>query len=232
MSEEPNEIIAVSKAVEETAKIAGKAIDASSALGKWLDRIFGNLVENGVGLASDRLRYYRLDQLNRIHEKFETKWKARGLGQAEPLSTGVAIKVIDEASLAEDDSLQELWANLLVNGMNPEFEGSIERSYVSILAELTPCDAVVFDHIATLPQESFDTKFRTKDMQDIPFNPLSAETEVSICNTHRLGLLRSRSDTAVSNTSGGMLAPRLTLYRGGENLILSALGECFHKAIS
>ena len=194
--------------------------------------VFGDLVRDAVGLLGDRVRYQRYDCLVSVHQKHQKKWRDKGLDVSVPMPAGVTIKLLEEASLAEDDSLQELWANLLVNGMDPDFNEPIERSYVSILSELTPFDAVVFDHIAKLPRESADTRFQVQDMQDIPFNPLSSETEVSICNIHRLGLLRSRSDTAVSSTSGDMLAPRLTVYRGAENLILSALGERFHKAIS
>lgn len=229
MADEPNEIVATSKAVEETAKTTGKAIDASSKLGQWLGQIFGDLVEDSVGLASDRLKYYRHDNLIKTHEKFLKKWEVKGLKLLMPLPTGVAIKAIEEVSLAEDDSLQDLWANLLVNGMSPDFKAPIERSYVSILGELTTYDAIVFDNIAKQPKVSFRSKFQIQDINDFAFDPHSSETEVSICNIHRLGLLMSRHD---HYTHDSMMKPLLTNYRGGENLILSALGGRFWEAIS
>ena len=62
-----------------------------------------------------------------------------------PLPTGIAINFIDEPSLSEDESLQDLWASLLVNGMNPDFKDPIERSDISILAELSAVDALIFN---------------------------------------------------------------------------------------
>lgn len=230
MTDETNEIIATSKAVEETAKTVGKAIDASSALGKWVGRIFGGLVENGVGLANDRLKYYRLDQLNRIHEKFEAKWKARGLNQAKPLPTGLAIKLLEEASLAEDESLQELWANLLVNGMSPDFEASVERSYVSILAELTSYDAVIFDFWVNAHTPKYFVKDDGKEYYSIPFNVDTEAIEVSNYNLARLGLLT----TAQRSSSEPSEFPPSTVpgFPNDDGLRISPLGHAFYRAIS
>jgi len=235
MADETNEIIAVSK----VAKTVGKAIDTSSRFGQWLDRIFGDLVENGVGLASDRLKYYRLDQLNKIHEKFEAKWKARCLDQTRPLPTGVAIKVLEEATVEENDDLQELWANLLVNAMNPEFEGTLERSYVSILAELSVMDTLLFDRIAkafigmktntpkTLVIYREQILERQSQFRDIHLS--EDDIDESLRNIHRLGLIRPGAQKIHAGHDGQFLRET---YMDLDMFGFTVLGRRFYSIVS
>ncbi len=50
------------KAIQEVAKTAGKAIDASQNLGAFAKQVFGDLVVDSVGLVGDKLKYYRLEK--------------------------------------------------------------------------------------------------------------------------------------------------------------------------
>ncbi len=50
------EIVEGAKAVQETARATGKAIDGLRETGGFFNRVFGNLVEDGVGIVADKLK--------------------------------------------------------------------------------------------------------------------------------------------------------------------------------
>lgn len=57
------------KAIEEVARSAGKAIDASRDLGGFLGKYIGGPVEQLSGLLEDRLRYSRWERQVRLAER-------------------------------------------------------------------------------------------------------------------------------------------------------------------
>jgi hypothetical protein len=59
----------------------------------------------------------------------------------------VLIPAFEHASVEEDPSMQERWANLLANASDPRHQIEITPSFNPILAELTPAQAKMFDAI-------------------------------------------------------------------------------------
>lgn len=57
----------------------------------------------------------------------------------------LGIPLIENASLEEEPELRELWANLLANSFNPEYNGEIRTIFVDIIKKLTPFDAAVLN---------------------------------------------------------------------------------------
>ena len=51
------------------------------------------------------------------------------------------IPIIENASLEEDPTLQDLWANLIANSFNPHYDNEIRTSFIDILKKLTVFDA-------------------------------------------------------------------------------------------
>jgi len=125
----------VPKAIQETAKLGGKAIDAGSRLGGWLDRIFGPLIEDAVGLHwSDRVRARRVEaaiydweRLETLLHKVAARLKAQGVDTTRVVPPKVALPLIENATMEGDDDLRTLWANLLANGLDPS-AGEIEKN--------------------------------------------------------------------------------------------------------
>ena len=148
------DIEASAKAVEETAKTAGKAIDAASGLGRFVARIIGGALEEAGGMLTDNVRFRRAVRALRLEKRFEEIRAEMSIDAAvKPLNMNIALPLIEAASLQEDDELQDMFAHLLVNGTNPDSGTQVQRSYVSILQDLTPLSAKLLDMLCKVPHD-------------------------------------------------------------------------------
>lgn len=100
---------------ESAGKTTGVAhvVDRVLALGMFveLDRLFTAL----FGIPADALTERRLKRLARIQEMRGAKAAALGAHEPKALPEKVAQEVLTGAAVEEDESMQELWANLLAN---------------------------------------------------------------------------------------------------------------------
>jgi hypothetical protein len=65
----------------------------------------------------------------------------RGLaGPNRTIPLKVGLPLLDNATLEEDDELQDLWARLLVNGGDANSDTVLRRAFVTVLAEMTLLD--------------------------------------------------------------------------------------------
>ena len=67
--------------------------------------------------------------------------------QIKHCSLKLGVPWVENASLEEDPSLQELWANLLANALNPNFNEEIPTSFISIIKDLSPMDVRVINEL-------------------------------------------------------------------------------------
>ena len=154
------------KAVQEVAKAGGKAIDASRSLGGWLDRIFGQGIEDAVALHwSDRIRARRIERaiydwekLTDLARKVDVRLWARGASDLRVVPPKIALAIIERATIEDDDYLHSLWANLLASGLDGAAE-QIHGKYISVLADLTAADAVI---LQTLCEQWLDSAKRQR----------------------------------------------------------------------
>jgi hypothetical protein len=140
-------ITAGAGAIEETAKTAGKAIEAGRDLGSWFEGKAGQAISDAIGLViGDPLAEARQAAQIRRHERLiilgrqsQARLSALGVEQLIPLEDKVAIPLLEAASLESDPSLQEMWANLLATALSEE--DGVGRAHISILADLSPIEA-------------------------------------------------------------------------------------------
>jgi hypothetical protein len=140
------------KAVQEMAKVAGKAIDAGQQAGAFIARFIGGPLEQAAGIFEDRLRYARWERQQRLMrraQEFMEQSKMTGPTRAVPLK--LAIPIFQGAGLEDDDNMQDRWAALLVNAANADFHLEIRRAYLDILEQISPLDAKILDLIYELP---------------------------------------------------------------------------------
>ncbi len=143
-----NEIEAVTegaRAVQEVAKTTGKALDAAQEGGAYLSRMLGTVPEDVVGLlGGDLLRQYRIRNWHRISQKTFNKLDQRGVEQMEPLNAKVIVPLLEAASNEGDETLQDMWAELLANAMDPDCDVSLQRVFIDTLKQFEPIDARIF----------------------------------------------------------------------------------------
>lgn len=142
------------KAVQEVAKAAGKAIDASQKFGGFISRFVAGPIEQGIGIFEDKLKYMRWERQLRLMQRADLLLREVGLSQpTRCIPLKLAIPLLEAASLEDDDNLQDLWARLLVNAANGESQVTLQRAYISVLEQLTPMEAAILQKMYALPYE-------------------------------------------------------------------------------
>jgi hypothetical protein len=124
--------------IEEIAKTTGKAIDAAREAGGFLARFIRRPVEQASGIVGDWLTYVRWERQQRLMDRSNEFMKERGVAvpsRAVPLK--IAIPIMREGSLEEDDELQDIWARLLVNAADASSGIDVKHMFLSILKDLS-----------------------------------------------------------------------------------------------
>lgn len=126
------------KAIEETAKTTGKALDlVRDAAGPIAD-VYGLIIGDHVSAA----RHRRLDDMMR---KTKRILKDRDLAETAEVAEQIAIPLLEASQREPRDEMQELWARLLANAMDPSRQSDVRPEFVDALRAFHPIDAVVLE---------------------------------------------------------------------------------------
>ncbi len=194
---EENPVSETAKAVQELAKTTGKAIDAGEKFGGFISRYVAGSIEQGMGIFEDKLKYMRWERQVRLMQRAEQLLKEIGLSQpTRPIPLKLAIPLLEAASLEDDDTLQDIWARLLVNAANALSHVNLQRAYIEILEQITPQEASILLQIYSLPFE--DIQHDGVEVGRLPFEVAvgkryeeltdpSDEIKLALANLARLG---------------------------------------------
>jgi hypothetical protein len=108
-------------------------------------KVFGPAAEQMGEMIGDYAKYYRLKNLINLQDKVTVLLKARGIKNHRSIHPSLAIPLINEASIQDEESLQDKWANLIANAMDPNFKERIDRNHVDKLARLKPESAELLE---------------------------------------------------------------------------------------
>lgn len=250
MNNDPIEVITDSaKAVQEAAKTGGKLIDAAGRAGGWLDRIFGQGIEDTVALHwSDRIRARRIERaiydwvkltslLSKVQDRLDSKSATLRI-----VPPKIALSILEHATIEDDDDLHSLWANLLSTGLDAS-AGQIYRKYISVLADLTHDDAVV---LKLLCEDWLNPEKPPKPypVEGLVYGPsvdgTASHDAVSIITLNRLGLISPAYTDFVSyipNDERSFKEPSffqgtdVRTYGNLEVVEVTAFGIAFYKAV-
>lgn len=190
------------KAVQEVAKTTGKALDTAREAGGFISRFIAGPLEQGMGIFEDKLKYIRWENQQRFMKRALSLQRRLGLSdpdRAVPLK--IAIPLFQGASVEEDGSLQDLWANLLINAAYRKSGVEVQRAYVEILSQLSPTEAQILDKVYALPFN--ETQYNGVITTDLPYSVRigankdgdllepSDEVKLAIANLDRIGCLKT-----------------------------------------
>ena len=146
------------KAIEEVAKTTGKAIDASREVGGFIAKYINGPLEQAMGIVEDRLAYSRWQRKLRLMLRAEELLAALGLSApTRPVPMKIAIPIMVEGSLEEDDMIQDIWAQLLVNAADKDSGIEVRHMFLSILKDLTSQDVQVLNLIYAVTEKDAST---------------------------------------------------------------------------
>jgi len=174
-------------AAKETAITTGKAIDLTDKVGSFVGRVFGDLVTDAAGIYADKLHYYRQANLLKLEEKHEALLKSRNIDKPMPLPPKYGVPLLQSAAAEDDDSLQDMWAELLTNFRDPNYQNSRHIAFAGLLSQLEPMDARLLTYIRS--------RGRGERAPDLI---AGTAFDISI-SAHRLGLQPSALSLAFSN---------------------------------
>lgn len=225
--EEP--IKEVAKAAAEIARMGGKAIDSANKLGGFFSRIFGPALEEfGLSL-QDRVKYWRIKNLVRLNEKWETlRLRSNTTSEPKPLPPKFAFSLIENASMEDDDYLHDMFASLLYNTTTDSNATEPRQAYLEIIKGMSSFDAKILASLHNAPDYSKESsgekliytekiphEYVQKTDDTTIINP-PHEVIIALNNLHRLGCVVPTS-----------------LWGGGVSfglVSLSSLGRAFVEA--
>lgn len=145
-----------------------KAADAVRALGRFIAPYVSAPMQEGSGIVTDTLAYYRWERAQRFQlraEKFAQEHGLRAPTRRLPLS--VAVPLLQAATLEEDDDLQDMFARLLVNGGDATQATQPRASFVDILKNLSPLDASIMRALYSAPPEQLGKAYISQALPDV-----------------------------------------------------------------
>jgi hypothetical protein len=191
------------------------------SLTNFFSEIVGKPLIDGAGiLYADAIRTKRIE--NSL--KLEKKYNLKNSKDSEPTSLNFGYKLLEKASLEEDDYILEKWADLLANATDKNFKNGIRRIFIDILEKLEPYDVKRFDDINKFCLNSSD-KYNAQIKLTNP-NVKDSETLNVLLS---LGLITYGVTVNQGIKMGGLPA---TTFHGLESFKMTELGQSFYKSVT
>lgn len=142
-----SEIEESAKAITETAKLGTTVVEATEKMGGFLSHILNEPITEAVGIFGDKLKFMRWKRKLRIVDEVNRILDERGVESTRPIPPKLAIPILEQASLEENDELQDIWCRLIANSLDPNFLLEIRYAFIDIIKNLTPLDAKVLKYV-------------------------------------------------------------------------------------
>jgi len=148
--------------------------------------IIGDPLAESSEILTDWLKYRRLKNLVSISKKL----KLLNISDSEIQSTQHALsinqnlKLIEYSSMADDEYLQQKWANLIANASQG---ADFHNLYSELLNSLEPVDAYLLDCLVNKPNHN---GYKLSDIEKL-VNQKDRNIRISLANLERMGLINS-----------------------------------------
>lgn len=142
-----SEIEESAKAVTETVKLGTTVVEATEKMGGFLSRVLDEPITEAIGMFGDKLKFMRWKRKLRIVDEVNRILDERGVKNTRPVPPKLAIPIMEQASLEENDELQDIWCNLIANSLDPNFKMEIRYSFIEIIKNLTTLDARILKYV-------------------------------------------------------------------------------------
>lgn len=230
-----DEITETAMATQEVAKAASKALEVSEKLGTFVAKVLGEPIETAAGILGDKLKFMRWERKNRLIDRVNEMNRQRGLeGKEIPVSPKLAIPIIENASLEENDLLQDLWAKLISSAQDKETSKSVRSAFIDIIKQLEVIDVLLLSAMFDGYVNAVGTEnVQTQSPGRVVFSKQNIMTglnideptyEDSVDNLMRVRCVRSEVKVMTGMSISGESA---TIDKGYDSLCLTSLGVKF-----
>lgn len=218
----------VAEAVKEVAKFGQEGIKASDKACSFLAAIFKDAIEQVGHIVGDKLRYARWKNINNIAEKVEEDLKRRGVTDTRVIPLKLSLPILEDSSLEDDDEMQNIWAKLISNALDPNFTGKITYGFTEIIKNLNPKEAYMLQkmYYAVMSHESnykYNITFAKKQFIEL-FKISDEEYQLMANNLIRVQCISPGIVTIPGIVQNGYPT---TIYRGTDDISITELGIKF-----
>lgn len=112
----------------------------------FLKRVCAPALEEVGLLLKDQVRQWRLNNILRILQKAQGKMEFKDEQLQIKAHPRVALSIIDNGSLNDDDEIQELWAGLFVSSCTKDGQDDENLIFVDLLKQLTVIEAKILKY--------------------------------------------------------------------------------------
>ena len=142
-----------SKAVQEAAKAVTKSGEVLLAAGGWMANVLGTLPQDILGLGGgDLIHEVRVRNLDRLKRRTAEILEARRVSpDRQAVRPNILIPIAATAADESREELQELFARLLANALDPNTTERVRPSFIGTLKSLDPIDALLFKLVIEAP---------------------------------------------------------------------------------
>ncbi len=140
---------------------------------------------------ADHVRLWRFKSQISILKKAERACSDAGF-TSQRVRTNILVPLLEQASLEEDDAMQNRWAALLANASTSENADAVQPGFVSVLGQLTPLDAdvlVVVRMNCQITPVATGLNFRQICSAPSLSSRAREDIDLSLQNLERLGLI-------------------------------------------
>ncbi len=132
------------KTIQEIANATGKTADLVKATGGFLDDLFGKTLREAGGIFTDWARYFKFRNCLIIAEKTQRDLAARDVkATLRAIPPRFTLPLLEAISLETEDDIQNLWAALLANAVDPGRSFCLRKVFLEVLRGLEPLDVQV-----------------------------------------------------------------------------------------
>ena len=137
----------LAKANEEKWKAVQKALDLTEQAGNFLGGVLGPAKEALGGLLGDQFQYWRAMNINRLAQKFQKVREERGIVEdsIKHLPFSAAYRSLDAVSLEDDESVQDMWAELLGSATDPNRDVKVKKVYIELLKSMSSVEVALLN---------------------------------------------------------------------------------------
>ena len=182
---------------EPVKEIVAEITEAVKESKEFLSKLTGFAGEVGL-LAQDTVKSWRFR--NQVNILIKTRdFISKKNIDPRGVSLKVLVPLLENGSLEEEEDMQNRWVALLANAANPEFKEEIRPSFIEILKELSPIEALILDTIVdiinkeSISGEIWSSRGVAGFDIEIEFNLSNIEFEAAIDNLYRLRLCQPPS---------------------------------------
>lgn len=137
-------VTAVANATTGVSDLAGKGMD-------MVDKLGGDLLKELIGIPTDQIKALRFKLGVKLVEDAKEFNRLHGIENNTPIPAKLAIPMLENGSLEEDETLRQLWVRLMANAMNPAYAEKIHPAYIEMIRQVSPDEALILQHSRYLP---------------------------------------------------------------------------------